>query len=178
MDDRTISLDPRSPRRERTFALRPVADELTALADRVGATALRKVAFEGRLTPTGTADWRLDARLGATAVQPCVVTLAPVTTRIETDVVRHYVDGYEMPDDGGEFEMPEDETTEPRPATLDLGEVLAEALSLALPDFPRADGAELGQAVYAEPGTAAMTDDDAKPLAGLRGLLGKDDGTD
>ena len=169
--DTTLRLDDRAPRRDRAFRLAPDAPALDALARRVGADAVRKVTFEGRLTPEGRADWRLEAHLGATVVQPCVVTLAPVTTRIETDLVRRYVEGYEMPDDAGEHEMPDDDTVEPRPAALDLAEVLAEALSLAMPDFPKAEGAELAEAQFTEPGRAAMTDDDAKPLAGLRDLL-------
>jgi uncharacterized metal-binding protein YceD (DUF177 family) len=51
--------------------------------------------------------------------------------------------------------------------------VLTEALSLALPDFPRADGAELGSQVYAADGVAPMTDEDAKPFAGLASLKAK-----
>ncbi|MCX8227096.1 MAG: DUF177 domain-containing protein, partial [Sulfitobacter sp.] len=34
-------------------------------------------------------------------------------------------------------------------------------------------GAELGQAVYAEPGVAPMTDEDARPFAGLAQLREK-----
>ena len=167
----TIRLDDRAGRRAREVRVTPTGDALTALAARVGADAVRKVSFAGRLEPEGAADWRLSAHLGATVVQPCVVTLSPVTTRIETDVTRRYVEGYELPDDAGEYEMPEDDTTEPRPATLDLMDVLAEALSLAMPDFPKAEGAELADAQFTEPGRRAMTDDDAKPLAGLRDLL-------
>lgn len=160
-------------RREIGFALRPGPEALAALAGRLGASALRKVAFEGRVLPEGGGDWRLEAHLGATAVQPCVVTLAPVTTRIETDVRRRYLADYTPPEGAGETEMPEDDTLEPLPAALDLGELLAEALSLALPDFPKAEGAELGEAVYTEPGTAPMTDEDARPFAGLKGLRDK-----
>ena len=46
----------------------------------------------------------------------------------------------------------------------------AEALALALPDFPRAEGVELGPAVFTEPGATPMTDEAAKPLAGLADL--------
>jgi hypothetical protein len=44
---------------------------------------VRKLRFIGTLEPEGAQDWRLTADLGATVVQPCVVTLAPVTTRLE-----------------------------------------------------------------------------------------------
>ena len=51
--------------------------------------------------------------------------------------------------------------------------LLTEALALALPDYPRADGVELGQAIYAPPGITPMTDEDARPFAGLAQLQNK-----
>ena len=129
----------------------------------------------GRLWPEGD-DWRLEAELGATVVQPCVVTLAPVTTRIDRPVTRRYL--AHMPAPGpGETEMPEDETAEPLPGAVDLDAVMIEALALALPDYPRAAGAELGEAVYTEPGKTPLTDEAARPFAGLRDkLAGTDEG--
>ena len=70
----------------------------------------------------------------------------------------------------GEVEMPEDDTVEELPATLNLVDVMTEALALALPDFPRADGAELGEAIFTEPGVAPMRDEDTRPFAGLSSL--------
>ena len=66
--------------------------------------------------------------------------------------------------------MPDDDTIEPLPDVIDLGAVLAEALALNLPLYPRADGAHLDQAVFTEPGKLPMTDEDARPFAGLAGL--------
>ena len=66
--------------------------------------------------------------------------------------------------------MPEDDEAEPLPAVLDLSEVMQEALALALPAFPRAEGVELGEAVYTEPGAEPMTEEKVKPFAGLAAL--------
>jgi uncharacterized metal-binding protein YceD (DUF177 family) len=132
---------------------------------------VRKLRFEGTLHPEGRADWRLEADLGATVVQTCVVTLEPVTSRIDEAVMRRYAAEVDQPEGAGEYEMPEDDTLEPLPAVLDLGAVMAEALALALPPFPRARGADLGEAVFAPPGVQAMRDDDALPFAGLRAAL-------
>ena len=139
------------------------------MAETLGLDALRKLRLTATLVPEGQADWRLEARLGATVVQPCVVTLAPVTTRIDTDVTRRYIADYVQPA-ASEAEMPEDDTAEPLPARLDLWAVAREALALALPDYPRAEGAELGDRNFTAPGIAPMTDDDAKPLAKLAAL--------
>ena len=151
---------------------------MAALADELALSALRKLTFEGVLRPMGAADWLLEGRLGATVVQPCVVTLDPVTTRIDVDVHRSFLADYRAPEEP-EAEMPEDDTTEPLGQWIDPAVVMVEALALAVPDYPRKDDAALGQLVYTEPGQAPMTDEDARPFAGLAELkarLDKDDG--
>lgn len=148
------------------FALRPDTDTLRAIAETLDLQALRKLSFEGTIKALGKTDWQLDGRLGATVVQPCVVTLAPVTTRIDTDITRLFVRDYVEPEEP-EAEMPEDDRTESLGAWIDPGAVLLEALALEVPEYPRADGAELGEMVHTEPGQAPMTDADARPFAGL-----------
>ncbi|WP_375342458.1 YceD family protein [Yoonia sediminilitoris] len=156
-------------RRPSPFSLTPTAEERRAIADALGIEGIKKLRFEGELSPLGQKDWGLQATLGATVVQACVVTLGPVTTRIDEDVSRTYL--AEMPQvEGTEVEMPEDDTVEQLPETLDLAAVMIEALSLALPPYPRADGAMLEQTVFADPDVSPMTDDDAKPFAGLGAL--------
>lgn len=155
--------------RPTAFDLSPTADERKAIAAELGIIAIKKLRFAGALVPQGRSDWTLTADLGATVVQGCVVTLDPVTTRIDEQVQRRYTN--DLPQiDAAEVEMPVDDTVDPLPDTLDLAEVMIEALALALPPYPRSDSADLGTAVFAEPGKAAMTDDDAKPFAGLGAL--------
>lgn len=163
---RVADLDPNRPAE---FALRPDAAAQKALAEDLGLLGLRKLSFAGQIAAAGRRDWRLTGQLGATVVQPCVVTLAPVTTRIDVPVVRLYIAGMELPE-GAETEMPEDDTTEALADQIDPAAVMAEALALALPDYPRADGADLGEAVFAGPGVTPMRDEDARPFAGLAGL--------
>lgn len=156
-------------RRETPFVISPDAGGREAVAEALGIVGVKKLRFEGRIAPLGKSDWVLEGSLGATVVQECVVTLAPVTTRIDEGVRRSYLS--EMPDFGvGEVEMPEDDSAELLPAEIDLGEVMLEALALALPPFPRAEGAGLGEAVFTEQGVRPMTDDEAKPFSGLAGL--------
>ena len=162
------------------FALRPDPKEMTQIATELGLSALRKLSFEGKLSPENKSDWRLTARLGATVVQPCVVTLEPVTTRIDVDVTRLFARGFEDPDEP-EMEMPEDDTTEALGAWIDPAQVMREALVLAVPDYPRKEDAALGTTVYTKPGETPMTDEDARPFAGLADLkaqLEKGDGKD
>ena len=74
--------------------------------------------------------------------------------------------------------MTEDDTIERLGAWIDPAVVMIEALTLAVPDYPRKDDVTLGEAVYTKPGDAPMTEADARPFAGLAGLrdkLGRDD---
>ncbi|SFC34462.1 YceD family protein [Tropicimonas isoalkanivorans] len=154
------------------FRLEPGEDARAKLMEELDLLDLRKVRFDGQMVPEGRRNWRLEGTLGATVVQPCSVTLVPVTTRIDVPVERRYLADYSAPAEV-EAEMPEDDSIEPLPESIDLNAVLTESLALAIPDFPRAEGAELGEAVYAEPGVAPLRDQDVKPFAGLADLKRK-----
>ena len=157
---------------ERAFVIEPDADSRAAIAEALDLIALRKLRLEGTLAPLGKRDWRLAARLGATVVQPCVVSLAPVTSRVEEAVSRTYIAGLSPPE-GEEVEIIGDVDDEPLGTEIDLGAVMVEALALALPLYPHAEGAEPLHSQVTEPGKVAMTDDDARPFAGLAGLRDK-----
>ena len=170
MPDTTYRAADLAKRSEKAFSIEPDAEARKALAEALDISAIKKLRFAGTLSPVGKQDWRLEAELGATVVQPCVVTLAPVTTRIDTTVARRFMANWSEPEAGSEVEIPEDDTMEPLGAAIDLGAVMAEELALALPDYPRAEGAELGEAIFTEPSAEPMTDEAAKPFAGLAKL--------
>lgn len=157
------------------FDLEPDMDQRAALAAELGLMAVRKLRFKGSLKPLGRKDWELQADLGATVVQPCTVTLDPVTTRIDEAVTRRFL--ADMPEpEGLEVEMPQDDTLEPLPAVLDLGLIATEALVLALPQWPRSDGAALpddGAIRTAPPGQQPVTDAEIRPFAALASLRDK-----
>mgnify|MGYP000008562111 CR=1 FL=1 len=160
------------------FSLRPDADALSALAQQMDLSGLRKLVFEGTLAPLGDADWQLKGRLGATVVQLCVVTLEPVTTRIDIeDVTRIFMLDYQE-DDSPEAEVPEDDTVEPLGVWIDPGAVMEEALALALPEYPRADDSKAAVIRATEPGKTPMSDAEARPFAGLAALKQQLEGDD
>ncbi|MBT8413971.1 MAG: DUF177 domain-containing protein [Boseongicola sp.] len=171
MTDQTLRLS--DLKRKAEFDLKPDAAARAAIAERLGIIGVKKLTFSGHLAPTGQADWELTARLGATVVQPCVVTLDPVTTRIDEDTVRRYLADMPEVTDAAEFEMPEDDTAEALPESLDLSVVMEEALALALPPWPRAPGVEPVEIAVTEPGQTPMSDEDVKPFAALKSLQQK-----
>lgn len=161
-----------SENRATAFDITPDPDTLARLAGDLGLDGLRKLRFTGEIAAEGRHDWRLTGKLGATVVQPCVVTLDPVSTRVDTGVTRLFLADFPDPD-GPEVEMPEDDTIEPLGDTIDPGTVMVEALALAIPSYPRKPEADLGEAVFTEPGKQAMRDEDARPFAGLADLRDK-----
>ncbi|ARO14537.1 hypothetical protein BVG79_01191 [Ketogulonicigenium robustum] len=160
-----------SGRKAHHFDIQPDYAARTAIAAALDINAIKKLRFEGTLTPKGRHDWHFAGHLGATVVQDCVVTFAPVTTRIDQEVERNYLADYSEAA-SGEVEMPEDDTIEPLPQNLDLAEVMIEALSLALPLFPRAPGvAPLN--IDTDPDFDENDGQTRKPFAGLAGLRDK-----
>ncbi|MEL6572651.1 MAG: DUF177 domain-containing protein [Pseudomonadota bacterium] len=156
-------------RKPTPFGLEPNVDSRLDLARALGIVEIRKLRLSGKIAPLGKTDWQLEAVLGATVVQDCVVTLEPVVTRIDEPVQRTYSAAFEAAD-AGEVEMPADDTIDPIPEVLDLNALMAEALSLALPAFPRSGKVELGEAIFSATGVEPLTDEAAKPFAGLQGL--------
>ena len=160
-----------------SFELKPDAVALAEISTSLELSALRKLVFSGEISPQGSSDWELKGHLGATVVQPCVVTLEPVTTRIEEDVIRIYLANWSTPQET-ETEMTEDDSVEPLRDIIDLTALAAEVLALAIPQFPRAANAQLGEFNITEPGAVPLSDESAKPFAGLAALkdkLGKTD---
>ena len=173
---RVARLDARKPL---DFDLQPDADLRAQISGMLNLDALRKFRFHGQLRPLGRRDWELRAHLGATIVQPCAVTLDPVVTRIDESVQRRFLS--EMPEpEGLEVEMPEDDSAEPLGNAIDISLLALEALSLALPIFPRAVGADLtdDSALLRGPSDAAPQESTrTNPFAALAGLRRKLDGT-
>ena len=171
---RLADLSQRKPHR---FSIRPDRPKQEAIAAQLDLSGLRKLSFKGALCADRGRDWRLEGQLGATVTQPCVVTLEPVTTRLDVDVTRRFLD--EMPNPSAhaeEIEMPEDETIEPLTERIDLEAVMIEALALALPDYPRKEDPPPVAAEFTPPGASPIEDEHQKPFAGLADLKKKLEG--
>ena len=151
------------------FDLAPDAAMRARIADYLGLLALPALRFRGEIAPAGRHDAALHGHLTASADQPCILTLAPVRAEIDVPVERRYLADMD-PVLGDDAEIPEDTDAEPLPDTIDAGAVAVEALALALPLYPRADGASLAVSTAEPPGEAPIRDDDLKPFAGLAGL--------
>ncbi len=118
------------------------ATERAALARRFGLLSLDRLEAVIRLEPLAGGMVRLSASLSADLVQACVATLEPVASRIEESFTLLYG---EAQDAAGEIMLSgEAELVEPlKERTIDIGEAVAQQLSLAIDPFPRAVGGEV-----------------------------------
>lgn len=160
-----------SPRRPNPLDLSPDEAARARIAAALDLTAPPQVRLTGTITAAPNDAWLLEGRLTAQVQQACVVTLAPVRTAIDEPVRRLYSPWAATPE-GEEVEMPDDEI-EPLGPAIDAGAVLVEALALALPPYPRCEGAELPGAALDPEGE----DEDAarRPFQGLADLLQRKD---
>ncbi|NOX72691.1 MAG: DUF177 domain-containing protein [Alphaproteobacteria bacterium] len=155
------------------FELTPDATARVVITNQIGAIAIRKLRFKGELRAHNKSDWRLEATLGATVDQACVVTAQKVTTRVDVPVIRLFQNPTDEELQGGEVEFDGEDEIEPLTEEIDLGAILSEALLLALPDYPRIEGAQLQESVFTEPGITPLGEAEAKPFAALAALRDK-----
>ena len=166
---RSGALSMRKPTR---FELKPDGTARKVIAADLGLLSVLFLHFKGEIRPAPNRDFVLEAELHAVLEQPCAITLAPVRAEITERVLRRYVSDWVEPQ-GDEVEMPEDDTSEAMPEVIDVGLVALEALALALPLYPRAAGAELGDVAATPPGAEPLSDVDLKPFASLAALKRK-----
>lgn len=152
--------------------------ERADVARLLGLLALPKLRIEGRLRPTSGDGWQFRGSLGASVVQACVVSLAPVKARIDQGINRVWLPDAVASALDAEIELSEADIdgADPLPRVLDLGLLAIEELALALPDYPRAPDAVspgTGDAMplaEARPEGAAPIGEAEKPFAGLAAL--------
>ncbi len=115
------------------------AEERAALAARFDLLALHGLSAELRLMPGLEGVVHVTGRLTAELEQACGITLAPVRQSIAEAVAWRLLPEGMEPSDGED--EPDDIETEQ--GVADLGEALAQQLSLAIDPYPRAPGAEM-----------------------------------
>ncbi len=153
--------------------------ERAALAKRFDILSVESLSYSLESVP-----WRSGVKLSgvlkAVAVQKCVVTLDPVTEKIDEELQRGFLpfeDLYPEAKPGFEHEIAVDkelgEVPELLTDPLDIGEIIAETLGVALDPYPRsAEAGEVSMSA-APPGVEPITDADMKPFSSLEALRKK-----
>jgi hypothetical protein len=127
--------------RERVLEIAATEGERAALARRFDLVRLDRLEATVRLSRSGVF-YRLEADWRADVVQTCVVTLDPLASRLAERLVERY-----GPTDRDEIDLDLDPEADAPEAieggAIDVGEAVAQALSLALDPYPRKPGAEI-----------------------------------
>jgi len=131
---------PRLPGRKTSHVISALAQERSALAERFGLVAVEQLDAEVALEVVPGGLVRLSASLMADVVQTCVVTLEPFEATIE----ERFTLLYGSTDNGREIIIDGDaDIVEPLEGDrLDIGEAVAQQLSLVLDPFPRSPQAD------------------------------------
>jgi len=127
----------------RTFTIEADPEERAALARRFGLLSLDSLTAEGRVEVFARArKARVSATLHADVVQACVATLVPVASHIDESFSRAFDRKARIDAEDAEFTLESRDPPDPLPEEgIDLGELVAEQLGLALDPYPRAPGA-------------------------------------
>ena len=143
------------------FQFEASADECRALAERFGILALlhlKVTGVVGRATAGGDID--LSGHIRAALEQNCSITLEPTREDINTSFKIRFSDRISEDTPIGQIEEElGDRSFEPMPAgPVDVGEIAAQYLSLAINLFPRTSGATLDPSALE--GVAILSEED------------------
>lgn len=143
--------------------------ERAALAARFGLTAIGKLTATADLARAG-AEVTATGRIAAEVRQACVVTGAPVETRLDEPFALSFrpLPGAAKPDEEIELGESELDVSFYEGGAIDLGEAAAETLALALDPYPRSPEAE---AALQQAGV--KSEEEAGPFGALAGLRDK-----
>ncbi len=127
----------------RAISIGADAKEREALAGRFGLVGVEHLSAEAMLSRTGE-EIRAVGSLSAKVTQSCVATGEPVGDEIEEDFTILFRPQYRPERDDEEIELSEGELDVVfyDGAAVDLGEAVAETLSLSLNPYPRSPAAE------------------------------------
>ena len=135
IDIRNLPADP--------LRLEASADERAALARRIGIEAVERLTAEVTLLPVGGAI-QVNGRIEAAVVQLCAISSDPLATRISEPMTLRFVRGItpHKPDEELEIDAEACDEIEFEGTQFDLGEQIAQTLSLAIDPYATGPNAE------------------------------------
>jgi uncharacterized metal-binding protein YceD (DUF177 family) len=120
------------------------AEERAALARRFDLLVIDRLEAVLELVRAGSGVIHVQGQVEAEVVQACVVTLEPVPARVSERFAVDFADADNAAGSAEEIVFDDQDPPEPiRNGHIDLGELAAEQLVLALDPYPRAPGAAI-----------------------------------
>ncbi|WP_321503243.1 DUF177 domain-containing protein [Breoghania sp.] len=158
------------------------ADEREALRENCGLITVSRMEAHFTVKPWRKTGYSVIGRVTADVEQACVVSLEPVSQRVDEEVsvkfvpLREAEKWVQAPDEDGEIVVDVEADDPPdffEGNAIDLGALAAEYFALGLDPYPRAPGVSFEAALEAE---EAGQDDRRKPFAGLKDMMKARDG--
>ena len=172
---RTVRIDA-LPASGRPLSIGANEEERAALAERFGLVAIERLSAEALLTRSSE-EIRAEGTLSAAVVQSCVATGAPVPAEVDEHFSIVFRPHPEALGEEEEIELSEGELDVIfyDGAAVDVGEAVAETLSLSLDPYPRSVEAEeaLGKAGVKSEEEQRAESSPFAALAALKDKLGK-----
>lgn len=151
----------------RTVEIEADTEERAALAKRFDLIGIDRLA--GRFTiRRDAAGIMVEGRVTAAVTQACSITGDPLPATVDEPVALRFVPGGEAGQDEVELDDQDIDVIPYEGGAIDLGEVAAETMALALDPFPRGPNAE---AKLKEAGV--LSEEQAGPFGALAGLKDK-----
>lgn len=180
---RIVNTDEQVSKKEK-LSIEASAKECAALAKRFELVSIESLKAELTILVASNGEVTVRGPMHAEIVQRCVTTLEPVPEKIEDDVevlFSPHISEDDLPSNPDDLEdLSEDELMalldQPEPLVdgkIDVGEVVAQFLAVAMDPYPRKDGAELPDAVLSEEESDEERPNPFAKLAGLKEQLEK-----
>ena len=178
------------PATGRTLHIQAAAENLDAIAERVGVINIKSVEASIHLQPqNGGHVLYISGHVKADIVQECITTLEPIDSHVEDDFEAWYADHdralpfsrvkhqIKITEEGEEIQMLE-EKDDPEPlinGQVDLGEVVIQFLSLAIDPYPRTtDMPSIDHAILTPEDSKTTTALHPNPFSALKNWRPKD----
>lgn len=161
-----------------TQTLKATTAECDALKERLGIDALHHLSATLNFKRNSSGQRmkvRVDGHFKAEISQTCVVTLEPFTSKIEGTIETLYDASAAQQDDNQDLDVDLQDSDPPEPlidGIIDLGELVAQSLSLEIDSHPRKPGAEADLTLVEQLNRGHMEDDvkSTHPFAALQNL--------
>ena len=147
--------------------------ELDELQQTLKLKRLLSFSFKGQIIQAKKKRYELHASLKATMIQNCIITCKPVKTLIEEEIERHYSEEV-LGKNSEDLSLDVDaEDIEPIFKELNIGAVVAEALALRIPDYPRKKNVKFEGVTITNTGLEPLDNTSSNPFSVLKDFATK-----
>jgi len=162
----------------RHFKFQATEEEQDALRERYSVVAVQNLTAECSLIPHGKGRFKMEAVFRAKIIQECGISLEPVTEDISNSfiITLHQNNKKNNKEETEiDFEIDEDDIEYLTSTSVDMGDLIAQYISLEINPYPRkedATGKELGKEIIQDDDLSLVTEK-KNPFAILKSLKHK-----